>query len=372
LENNSAAWLMKQKAPLEVGPAPLRELGNNEVLVRNYAVAINPVDWIMQYVPKMITPWVKLPFILGSDVAGEIVAVGKGVTRFQVGDRVLGHATGLDKARNDATEGGFQRFTVLLEQMASPIPQTLSYEDACVLPLGLSTAACGLFQKDQLALQHPLQHATTTGETLLVWGGSTSVGCNAIQLGKAAGYEVIATASPRNFAYLRELGAAEVYDYKNARIVSALIEALHGKRMAGAIAIGTGSAEACFQVIAASQGNKAVAVATGPLQFDRVAAGDPLMREMIRQTPAFWRFGIRYLASRMRGVRSSFIWGSSLMHNEVGSLIYRDFLPEALAEQRFRPAPPPVLAGKGLAAIQDALERQRKGVSAAKIVVSIP
>ncbi len=372
METNLAAWLTKQKTPLKVGPAPLRALAGNEVLIRNHAVAINPVDWIMQCIPKLITPWVKLPFVLGNDVAGDVVAVGKGVTRFQAGDRVLGHATGLDKSRNDAAEGAFQHFTVLLEHMTASIPKALSYEDACVLPLGLSTAACGLFQKDQLALQHPTKQATPTGETLLVWGGSTSVGCNAIQLGRAAGYQVIATASAKNFAYLRELGAEDLYDYRDPEIVPKLIEALRGKQLAGAIAIGAGSAEACSQVAVASQGHRAVTIATGPLQVDRVAAGAPLPMEMIRQLPALLRFGLRSLMSRVRGVRLSSIWGSSLIHNEVGSLIYCEFLPAALEEGRYRLAPTAFLHGRGLAAIQGALDRQRRGVSAAKVVVSLP
>ena len=83
------------------------------------------------------------------------------------------------------------------------------------LPLAVSTAACGLFQKDHLALQHTHQfRRRTTGKTLLVWGGSTSVGSNAIQLAVAAGYEVFATASPRNLRLLSGGSArARSFDY---------------------------------------------------------------------------------------------------------------------------------------------------------------
>jgi NADPH:quinone reductase-like Zn-dependent oxidoreductase len=64
------------------------------------------------------------------------------VTRFAVGDRVIGHAVGTDKDSNAAAEGTFQRYAVILERLASPIPDSLPYEDASVLPLALSTAAC--------------------------------------------------------------------------------------------------------------------------------------------------------------------------------------------------------------------------------------
>jgi NADPH:quinone reductase-like Zn-dependent oxidoreductase len=141
--------------------------------------------------------WLKHPSILGYDVAGEVVEVGKDVTRFQVRDRVVGFAVGTDGKVNDPAEGAFQEYVVLRPDLTSPIPSSLSYEAASVIPLGLSTAAAGLFQKDTLALHLPSLSPKPTGQTLIVWGGSTSVGCNAIQLGVAAGHEVFTTYSAR-------------------------------------------------------------------------------------------------------------------------------------------------------------------------------
>lgn len=104
--------------------------------------------------------------------------------------------------------------------MESHIPETLSYEEACVLPLGLSTAACALFQKNSLTLDCPDASASRTGESkkptdkaLVIWSGSTSVGCNAIQLATAAGYDVVTTASPKNFEFVTSLGATQIFDY---------------------------------------------------------------------------------------------------------------------------------------------------------------
>jgi len=85
----------------------------------------------------------------------------------------------------------------VLAHLAVPIPSTLSYQDAAMLPLGLSTAARGLFQTNLLALQHPPATPQASGRTLLVWGGATSAGSNAIQLAVAAGYDVVTTCSPR-------------------------------------------------------------------------------------------------------------------------------------------------------------------------------
>ena len=212
---NSAAWLTAPHAQLEIKDAPYTRPGDDQIVVRGHAVAVNPQDWITQVAANLTYRWLTYPTVLGSDVAGEVVEVGKDVTRFAVGDRVIGHAVGTDKDTNHASEGTFQRYAVVLERLASPIPDSLSYENASVLPLALSTAACGLFQEDYLGLRLPSADPTPTGETVLVWGGSTSAGSNAIQLAVAAGYEVITTASPRNFAFVKELGASEAFDYNS-------------------------------------------------------------------------------------------------------------------------------------------------------------
>ena len=77
------------------------------------------------------------------------------------------------------------------------------------------------------------------------------------------------------------------------------------------------------------------------------------------------------IKARARGVRTKFIMGDSLVGNEVGPMIYADFLPPALAEGRYLAAPDPSVAGQGLDRIQGAMEAQRRGVSASKIVVTL-
>src|SRR5271157_5499677 len=147
MPSNTAAWLPAKHAKLEVKSAPYTSPRENEIVVRNHAVAINPVDWAKQSIGDFMFSWIKYPFVLGMDLAGEVVEIGKAVSRFKVGDRVLGHAVGMDRKRNTPAEGAFQAYTVVLAHMAAPIPSAMSYESAAVLPLGLSTAACGLFRK---------------------------------------------------------------------------------------------------------------------------------------------------------------------------------------------------------------------------------
>jgi NADPH:quinone reductase-like Zn-dependent oxidoreductase len=372
MPENKALWLNAKRAPFTVGPAPYTAPRADEIVVRVRAVAVNPMDRLQQSMGDIFTPWMSYPFVLGSDVAGEVVEVGSGGTPLRVGDRVLGFAAGADKRRNRAAEGAFQDYAVVIAQMASRIPDTMSFEDAAVLPLGLSTAACGLFQKDFLAMNAPSAAPARTGKTLLVWGGSTSVGGNAIQLAVAAGYDVITTASPRNFDYVKHLGAREAFDYRSRTSIPDIVAALRGREVAGALAIGAGSAAACIDILGACKGHRFVAMATPPTSFDNVPAGRGRLWRLVPAIARMLAGNIMLtLKARRRGVGAKFIWGSALIANEVGPMIFESFLPAALAESRFVAAPRPTVVGAGLAQIPAALERQRLGVSAAKLVVTL-
>lgn len=127
----------------------------------------------------------------------------------------------------------------------------MSFEQAAVLPLAISTAAAGLYEKDHLNLQHPSLNPKSTGQSLLIWGGSSSVGALTTQLAKASGYEVVTTASPRNFDFVKSLGADHVLDYNSKTIVDELVDLLKGKTVAGAYdAIGAAeSTTACAEVL---------------------------------------------------------------------------------------------------------------------------
>jgi NADPH:quinone reductase-like Zn-dependent oxidoreductase len=339
MPSNTAAWLTAKGAPLEVNSAPYTSPSENEIVVKNGAVAINIVDWGLQDMGETLFPWLTYPHVLGGDVAGEVVEVGSAVSRFKIGDRVIGHAIG--NRTSKPPNGAFQMYTVVLAHMASPIPSSLSYESAAVLPLAVSTAACGLFQKDHLALQYPSISPKPTGKALLIWGGSSSVGSNAIQLAIAAGYEVITTASPKNFDYVKKLGANQVFDYHSNTIVDELIDAFKGKTIAGALAVASESGEACVEVVDKSNGDKFVSMAT-PVP-DNLPSG----------------------------VGAKFIFASDIKDNEVSKAVYVEFLPKALAEGKYIAAPDPQVVGKGLQYIQTGLDLQKKGVSAKKVVVSL-
>jgi NADPH:quinone reductase-like Zn-dependent oxidoreductase len=370
--SNSAAWMTTALGQLKVGDAPYTSPGDDQIVVRNHAVAVNPLEWIIQVAGPLVYRWLEYPAVIGSDVAGVVVEAGSKVTRFRVGDRVIGHAVGTDKDSNSAAEGAFQHYTVVLERMACPIPNGLSFEDAVVLPLAVSTAACGLFQADQLGLARPSARPAQTGKAVLVWGGSTSVGTQAIQLAVAAGYEVITTCSPHNNDYVKRLGAAQAFNYNNPTVIKDVVSAFAGRDFAGAIAFGTTSARSCLRIADRCKGNKFVALATPPVSFEGLA---PETRRRfstlgtIRKLVA-GNMGMQFYA-RSRGVQMRYIFGTSLKHNDISTAIYRDFLPDALAEGRYAAEPSPMVIGDGLEHLQRALDVQRKGVSAAKVVVTL-
>jgi NADPH:quinone reductase-like Zn-dependent oxidoreductase len=368
MPSNSAAYMTgKQVHPLEVRDAPYTSPSSTEVVIKNAAVAINPLDWMKQDDTGFIYGWIKYPFVLGVDVAGEVVEVGDKVTRFKVGDRVLGSAIGMSERVNDSSRSAFQLYTILQSHMTTPIPSDMSYESAAVIPLALSTASCALFQDDHLGLPLPTIPAKPTGKTVLIWGGSTSVGCNAIQLAVSAGCEVITTSSPRNFDMVKKLGASQVFDYNSKTVVADIINAFKDKTIAGAISIGPGAAEACMEVLDNSKGNKVIAMISYPM------LNPPPKSLVVLRTGlnfASW-MAVNTLKSKVKGIRTKFVFGDTLVDNGVGKGVFEDYLPQALAEGVFIPAPDPMVVGHGLDKIQDAFDVQKKGVSAKKVVVTL-
>ena len=369
--SNTAAWLSRKQTPLETAPAPYTPPAPDEIVVRNHAVAINPIDWIKQVAGDFLFSWIKYPFVLGSDSAGDVVEVGSGVTRFAVGDRVVGHAIGTDPKRNRAAEGSFQMYTVLLERMAAPIPAAMSFESASVLPLGLSTAACGLFQKDQLALDHPQVTAKPERQDRARLGRVDQRGEQRHPAGRgrrlrghhhrlAAQLRLLHEARGEPGLRLPRRARRARRDQPRCRENVSLARSPSGTdrpRPASPSSPPARGTSGCRSRRSRSRSTS------------RSGRKVPVLPTVAR----FLAFAVSlWLKTRLRGIYSKAIFGSSLAHNEVSTAVYADFLPQALANGSFVAAPDPEVAGIGLASVQAALEIQRRGVSARKVVVSLP
>ena len=119
---------------------------------------------------------------------------------------------------------GFQRYATTREILVSAIPDNLPFANAAVLPLSVSTAASALFH--YLDLPYPSVNPKPTGKSILIWGGSSSVGSSAVQLARAAGLEVVATAGSANIEYVKSLGASHVFDHKDPDVVGKILGVL--------------------------------------------------------------------------------------------------------------------------------------------------
>ena len=379
MTSNSAAWIEAPFADLVVRPSPVPSPGPGQVVVRVRAVAVNPLDAIVQSNGRLMYRWLDYPVVLGEDVAGVVVAVGEGVHRFVVGDRLVAYATGLEKGRDHVSGGGFQHLVAVDEALAAPIPDHVAFDDAVVLPLALSTAAAALFETSQLGLDHTRlddirldQGRTADDEVVVVWGGSTSVGSNAVQLARAAGYRVITTASPRHHGAMRALGAEAVFDYHDDDVVASVVAATRGARVVGVVAIAVGSAEPCVE-IAAKTGTRRVALTSPSVSFYDQPRRPGLAWSRVRlMARLVWSNVALQTRCLRHGVRARFVWGSAIATSDVGPAVWSRYLPRALAEGRHQLLPRPQVVGTDLGALQSALDTLRGGVSAQKLVVTLP
>ncbi|WP_241974592.1 NAD(P)-dependent alcohol dehydrogenase [Cryobacterium mannosilyticum] len=173
-------------------------IGDDDLLIRVRAAAVNHADWVLTTGRPLIG---RLAFglrrpkerVRGMDVAGLVEAVGAGVTGFRPGDEVYAQVPA----------GGFAEFTRAPAALVSPMPANLSFEQAATVPLAANTALQGL--RDAGGLR--------AGQRVLVNGASGGVGSFAVQIARALGAEVTGVCSARNVDLVRSIGADEVIDY---------------------------------------------------------------------------------------------------------------------------------------------------------------
>ncbi|MGM0219523.1 zinc-binding alcohol dehydrogenase family protein [Enterococcus sp. AZ126] len=177
-------------------PIPLPD--SNDILVKVKAVSVNPVDTKLRQTAKKQDQLT----ILGFDGLGEVVSVGKNVRKFKIGDRVF-------YAGTTKRAGSNQEFQLVNEAIAALAPSNLSDEAAVSLPLTALTAYELLFEKFGLI---PKEKANQ-GKTILVINGAGGVGSILNQLAHWAGLTVYATASPKNFDWLKKIGVDHPIDY---------------------------------------------------------------------------------------------------------------------------------------------------------------
>lgn len=202
---------------LRIESIPVPSPAAGEVLVRVHYASINPVDWKLQEAGRL-----KFPATPGGDFSGEVIAIGSGVTDVRCGDLVAGIVNQRDG------RGSYAEYVTAPVSEIVPKPSTFSMAEAAAYPT-VAVAAWRFLVKGT---------GVKAGERVLVHGGAGGVGSVVVQLAKANGAYVIATASARNQEYLRGIGADETIDYRVVRFdeavrnVDVVIDTVGGETLA--------------------------------------------------------------------------------------------------------------------------------------------
>ncbi|KAB2020909.1 hypothetical protein E1A91_D07G105600v1 [Gossypium mustelinum] len=188
-------------AALKHVEVPIPTPNKGEILLKLEATSLNPIDWkIQKGILRPLLPR-KFPHIPASDVAGEVVQVGPGVTNYKVGDKVV--------SLLDHLTGGLAEYAVATENLTVARPPEISVAEAAGLPMAGLTAHRAVTHGAGVKLDGSGQQLN-----LLITAASGGVGHYAVQLAKLGNTHVTATCGARNLDFVKSLGADEVLDYK--------------------------------------------------------------------------------------------------------------------------------------------------------------
>jgi NADPH:quinone reductase-like Zn-dependent oxidoreductase len=179
---------------------PRPEPKDDELLVRVIAVGVNPVDAYVRQGMLSKRGLDKRPTIIGYDIAGVVEKAGARVTKFKAGDSVYAY---LPIMRG----GGYAEFAIAKEDEMTLKPKNIDFLKAAAVPLAATTAWQALIETAKI----------DKGQTVLIHGGSGGVGAFAVQIAKARGAKVIATASTANQDLLKQLGVDQPIDYTTTK-----------------------------------------------------------------------------------------------------------------------------------------------------------
>ncbi|KAK4122617.1 GroES-like protein [Parathielavia appendiculata] len=356
MSNNLAAVLPSAGNDLVIQQRSIPSPGPDEVLIRNHAIAVNPIDWKRQALGLYVASY---PTVLGTDVSGVVAAVGSAVSSFKRGDRVLACAP--VTATGNPDHAAFQTYTVVQASTVAKLPNALDFQHAATLPTSVVAATITLFDVFGLPLPSlPTNTSTSTTTTtttttnppvgILVWSGASSAGQTTIQLARLAGLKVFASASPRHHALVRSLGATEVADYRSPSAVSDL-------------------------VAAAERAGAEIRYAVDPISTDETV---PLVLDVLARSKGVGTKKLAHLwtwpeqVALREGIEAVFVRGRAIWteRRDLAAKVFGESLSAWLETGEVVPQTTRVVEG-GLGGLQTALDTLRKGVSGEKLVVKL-
>lgn len=261
------------------------------------------------------------------------------------------HAINLVSGRPQ--DGAYALYTVVPANKAAILPDAISFTNGVVVPFAVETAVCVLSLKvpgvampgvstPALGLPYPsLQDpAPSLGKTLVVYGGSSSVGSMTTQLATAAGIHIISIAGAHNLDFSKRCGAAQVFDHRDPSVVDRVVESV------------------------AQSGHEFIGI------FDAIATPDTYAHDLA----ILARLGGGHLACvhpPPADVPSNVKAGMIFAVDDIATPVWKDYVTPALEVGKIQCLPPPTVVGKGLEYIQEALKKSKAGVSATKLVVEL-
>jgi NADPH:quinone reductase-like Zn-dependent oxidoreductase len=331
-----------EKPIVESLPTPTP--GPDEVVISIKAVALNSLDNYMLELGAFVGQW---PAVAGSDVAGIIESVGPSSSAtpqdtLKPGVRVLAMTEAFSKLARPQY-GGFQEKVLVHTSKVTPIPSSLGFADAAIIPISVWTTWLAL---RTIGIQSDTKYTSSDKKCFLVWGASSSIGSAGVQIARSLGYEVYASASPQHHEYLKSLGASVVVDHRDpATAVESVISAAksHGVAITEAYHA-IGDLKPVLDVVAAFGGGK-------------VATAIPPNENTPQVESVEWLF-----VKPPEGEEAQ---------RAYDGFIYNRWLPQALLDGTHRPSPKTNVVGKGLESLNDALQALKKGVSGEKFVVEL-
>ncbi|KAI4190209.1 MAG: hypothetical protein L6R41_000955 [Letrouitia leprolyta] len=335
--SNTAAIIPSSKACLVVEDRTTPSPQGSELLIRNRALATNPVDWKVQDHGYFFT---KYPNVLGSDIAGTVEAVGTDVKLFKKGDRVTGYAASI--ANGDPNHGAFQLYSLLNENVTTKLPDDITFEEGAILPMAIATAGVAIF----LDLAVPREGKQSGG--FLVWGASSSVGSAAVQIARSLGFTVYAVCSPKHHSKTREYGASHVFDYNDANVIANIVQA-------------------------AKQNNDTIKLA-----FDAISEGNtPEQVTSVLEQQGGGKMGITLpfpeSAKKPENVEvlDALAFRICTDAKDLGAWLFNEWLAKGLTDKTYVPSPGIEEVEGGIPSVQKALDLHRKGLSGKKLVIPL-
>jgi NADPH:quinone reductase-like Zn-dependent oxidoreductase len=343
-DHHLAAILPSKGSSLPLTQRKTPTPGPNELLIKVHSIALNPIDHFQRDHGFAITSY---PAIIGSDIAGTILSIGPSVpsdTSYKPGTRVAAFAPCFFM-HGDPDYGALQTHVIVPAVNTVPIPDDLDFTSASLLLMAVITVWSGWYS---IGLKRNTSLAVSDKKGMLVWGGASSIGSAALQVAKLMGFYVYTTASQKHHAYLQELGATKVFEYKDDDVVAQIVAAAKEDGVTIQIAYdAVGQLKACLEVLKEFKGEG----------IAKVASGVPLSSDSPTADGVEVRFVAAPLDERERTEHLRFVFGI--------------WLKEKLENKEFVPSPKIRLIEGSLGSANKALDELKKGVSGLKLVLEV-